>query len=72
MIYGGVKFDQKTNEDGACRDVAQVDYNTAHNCTTVSIPSFERYDLTAYTLYRLTFGESLDEVCFYFNYFTSF
>ena len=41
------------------------DFNVARNCTTVAIPEFERFELTAYYLYRLTFGNSLNEVLYH-------
>jgi hypothetical protein len=66
MIYGGVKFDKNVNED-VCLDVYNTDYNLAHNCSTVAIPQFESYELTVYYLYRLTFGNSLNEVNFLFT-----
>jgi hypothetical protein len=65
MIYGGVKFDKSVNETSVCRDAYDKDFNVARNCTTVAIPEFERFELTAYYLYRLTFGNSLNEVLYH-------
>lgn len=56
MIYGGIKFDKNVNEDQNCVDTDAIEYNEKNNCTTVSVDQFERYDLTVYYLYRLTFG----------------
>ncbi len=60
MIYGDVKFDASVDEN-LCKDVNNVDFNDENNCTTIAIPSFSRFDLTAYTLYQVTFGQGLDE-----------
>jgi hypothetical protein len=49
MIYGGTKFDKNIDENDECF--------TFENCTEVSIEQFKTFDLTAYALYRLTFGE---------------
>ncbi len=54
MIYGGKKFDNTIDENDEC-----FQYN---NCSSITIEQFRTYDLTAYALYRLTFGESFDEV----------
>lgn len=57
MIYGGVKYDKISAEKGLCNDPYQ-----SVNCTTVTIPEFATFDSTSYYLYRLTFGNGLNEV----------
>ena len=37
-----------------------------NNCSTIAFEQFQSYDLTAYSLYRLTLGESFDLVKIYF------
>ena len=61
MIYGDVKFEETSNEDGVCKDVNDDAFNQLNNCTTVSIYEFQKFRRTAYFLYRLTFGYDLDE-----------
>ncbi len=48
MIYGGEKFEQNN------------ECSNFENCTVVAFEQFETYDETAYSLYRLTLGESFD------------
>lgn len=50
------------NEDSNCTDVSNDAFNKLNNCTTITINQFLTFDRTAYSLYRLTFGSSLDEV----------
>ena len=49
MIYGGEKYEQGIEETDECF--------TFGTCTTVAFENFESYDLTAYSLYRLTLGD---------------
>ena len=56
MIFGNVQFTNESSQNPVCVDVTQVESNNANNCTTASVDGFSTYDLTAYYLFRLTFG----------------
>ena len=60
MLYGGTQFLSATSNVN-CKDVSDFEENERNNCSTISIAAFQRFDLTAYYLYRLTFGNALDE-----------
>ena len=60
MIYGGTQFSEGSDTIANCTDA----YTNPANCTTVAISKFRSYDVTAYYLFRLTFGNGLDEVIY--------
>ena len=63
MVYGGIKFSESVIDNENCTDVDNSEWNTEHNCTTIEVDKFPTFLLTAYTLYRITFGETtIDEV----------
>ena len=59
MIYGGLQFPSSTYSN-ICTDVTAVQFNLANNCTTIQ--TFRTYAEMIYSLYRLTFGLTLDDV----------
>ena len=57
MIFGGTQFSNDSVQNSNCTDVT----NSEFNCTTVKVTSFTSFDIGLYSLYRATFGNSLDE-----------